>query len=350
MRRRAGRVALLRRHRPRHRYPARRDRPRAQAAAPRRLRARSIVGNCLTLPGALPGRGALLLAVRHPARAGVRGDRRVRRSSPRAPRRPPRTGPGERRAAPRRRAAGAGPRSPAGGATPATASAPEEAPPPVHCEVCGAELEHDQTYCLECGAPHPLAPRLRRGGRARRCSPGRSVNPRGRRRGARVRRRERRRRLGGGRDRGDDRHRARHRRNGHPAADHGPAGDIITAAPTAPATTAPGTGPGSRPSPARPRRRRARPRRPRPSPRCQPPEAEGAARTGRPAETAWTALLSSVRSESDARAAKARLASSGRPAGRSLLLRPPRAAPRLLESSSRGATPASPRPRPRRAS
>jgi hypothetical protein len=41
-----------------------------------------------------------------------------------------------------------------------------EGPPPVpRCEVCGAELEPDQTYCLECGSPTPLAPRLRRGGR-----------------------------------------------------------------------------------------------------------------------------------------------------------------------------------------
>ncbi|MBJ7457402.1 MAG: SPOR domain-containing protein [Thermoleophilia bacterium] len=38
-------------------------------------------------------------------------------------------------------------------------------PPPPACAVCGAELEHDQTYCLECGSPTPLAPRLRRGGR-----------------------------------------------------------------------------------------------------------------------------------------------------------------------------------------
>jgi hypothetical protein len=42
------------------------------------------------------------------------------------------------------------------------APAPEEAGPP-RCEVCGAELERDQTYCLECGSPTPLAPRLRRG-------------------------------------------------------------------------------------------------------------------------------------------------------------------------------------------
>lgn len=38
-------------------------------------------------------------------------------------------------------------------------------PPPVvpPCEVCGGELEADQTYCLECGSPTPLAPRLHRG-------------------------------------------------------------------------------------------------------------------------------------------------------------------------------------------
>lgn len=41
-----------------------------------------------------------------------------------------------------------------------------EVPPGVPvCAVCGAELETDQTYCLECGSPTPLAPRLRRGGR-----------------------------------------------------------------------------------------------------------------------------------------------------------------------------------------
>ena len=41
-----------------------------------------------------------------------------------------------------------------------------EVPPGVPvCAVCGAELETDQTYCLECGSPTPLAPRLRRGSR-----------------------------------------------------------------------------------------------------------------------------------------------------------------------------------------
>lgn len=49
------------------------------------------------------------------------------------------------------------------GGTGGGGAAPE--PPPVvpPCEVCGAELEADQTYCLECGAPTPLAPRLHRG-------------------------------------------------------------------------------------------------------------------------------------------------------------------------------------------
>ncbi len=40
-----------------------------------------------------------------------------------------------------------------------------EAPPDPRCAVCGADLEPDQTYCMECGSPTPLAPRLRRGGR-----------------------------------------------------------------------------------------------------------------------------------------------------------------------------------------
>lgn len=50
----------------------------------------------------------------------------------------------------------------AGGPGEAPPPEPEEAGPP-RCEVCGAELDRDQTYCLECGSPTPLAPRLRRG-------------------------------------------------------------------------------------------------------------------------------------------------------------------------------------------
>lgn len=41
----------------------------------------------------------------------------------------------------------------------------EEPTPQPRCEVCGSPLEPDQTYCLECGSPTPLAPRLHRGGR-----------------------------------------------------------------------------------------------------------------------------------------------------------------------------------------
>jgi hypothetical protein len=47
---------------------------------------------------------------------------------------------------------------------------PEGTPPPAdaatpRCSECGAELADDQTYCIECGTPTPRAPRLRRGRR-----------------------------------------------------------------------------------------------------------------------------------------------------------------------------------------
>jgi hypothetical protein len=42
----------------------------------------------------------------------------------------------------------------------------EEPPEELRCANCDAPLEPDQTYCLECGAPTPAAPKLRRGGRA----------------------------------------------------------------------------------------------------------------------------------------------------------------------------------------
>lgn len=41
----------------------------------------------------------------------------------------------------------------------------EEPPEELRCANCDAPLEPDQTYCLECGAPTPRAPKLRRGGR-----------------------------------------------------------------------------------------------------------------------------------------------------------------------------------------
>ena len=47
----------------------------------------------------------------------------------------------------------------------------------------------------------------------------------------------------------------------------------------------------------------------------EPPDSGGGSSDWPAGETAWTAILSSVRSESDARAAKSRLASSGEPAG-----------------------------------
>lgn len=46
---------------------------------------------------------------------------------------------------------------------PVDATAAEQAPAPQHCTVCGAELDPGQTYCLECGSPTKDAPRLRRG-------------------------------------------------------------------------------------------------------------------------------------------------------------------------------------------
>lgn len=55
--------------------------------------------------------------------------------------------------------------APAGeGAAAADAAATTPAAPePRACKVCGAELDPEQTYCLECGSPTNLAPRLRRG-------------------------------------------------------------------------------------------------------------------------------------------------------------------------------------------
>ncbi len=55
---------------------------------------------------------------------------------------------------------------------PSDAPAPEPAAEDVAqdatptCRECGAALADDQTYCLECGAPTPRAPKLSRGGRA----------------------------------------------------------------------------------------------------------------------------------------------------------------------------------------
>jgi hypothetical protein len=194
----------------------------------------------------------------------------------------------------------------------------EEAPPPVpRCEVCGAELEPDQTYCLECGAPTPLAPRLRRGGRALALLAGAIVI------------------LGAGAGAlayavASDDGSAPGGSTAATATVPGTATAVLPpvtgplppdtsfTAPTVPSTTAPGTGTGTAtgfetvtgPTPTAP----TTPTETQPT-ETQPPDTGGGGGDWPAGETAWTAVLSSVRSESDARAAKARLASSGEPAG-----------------------------------
>ncbi len=51
-----------------------------------------------------------------------------------------------------------------GETAPAEGAATSESTPtsPPACTVCDCELERDQTYCLECGAATPLAPKMRR--------------------------------------------------------------------------------------------------------------------------------------------------------------------------------------------
>jgi hypothetical protein len=199
-----------------------------------------------------------------------------------------------------------------------------EGPPPVpRCEVCGAELEPDQTYCLECGSPTPLAPRLRRGGRALALLAGAMIV------------------LGAG---------AGALAYAVASDDEGGGGSTATVptavtattgatvipppvtgplptdtsftvptAPTAPTdTTGTGTtfetvtGPTTATAPTT---TETVPTETQTDTEPAPPPAPGGDSDWPAGETAWTALLSSVRSESDARAAKARLASSGEPAG-----------------------------------
>jgi SPOR domain len=200
----------------------------------------------------------------------------------------------------------------------------EEGPPPVpRCEVCGAELEPDQTYCLECGAPTPLAPRLRRGGRTAALLAGAMVV------------------LGLGAGAlayavaSDD--------------DEGGGGSTTPTAVTAPTATAPivpppvtgplppdtsfttptaptapagttGTVTGfptvTGPTPTAPATTDTTPTETEPAPIPTPePDPDTGSSDWPAGETAWTAVLSSVRSESDARAAKSRLAGTGEPAG-----------------------------------
>jgi hypothetical protein len=187
--------------------------------------------------------------------------------------------------------------------------------------VCGAELEPDQTYCLECGSPTPLAPRLRRGGRTAALIAGAMIV------------------LGVGAGAlayavaSDD--------DDAVAATSGPATTVT--APTAGATVAPPptTGPlppdTSATSPTSPATTPTAPggtttgfetvtgptstaptttQGTGTEPTTETEPSTGTGSSDWPAgRTAWTAVLASVRSESAARAAKARLASSGEPAG-----------------------------------
>jgi predicted nucleic acid-binding Zn ribbon protein len=63
-------------------------------------------------------------------------------------------------------ASGGGQEPPEGGDGDGEGPGGEPPPPQPRCEVCDAPLEPDQTYCLECGSPTPLAPRIRRRGKA----------------------------------------------------------------------------------------------------------------------------------------------------------------------------------------
>jgi hypothetical protein len=211
--------------------------------------------------------------------------------------------------------------TPPGGEGQTPASEGGEAPAPPVCAVCGAELEPDQTYCLECGSPTPLAPRIRRGMRRGTAALAGAIVVLG---------------LGAGA-----------LAYAVAADDDGPATatlpvtvatatidtvplppvtlpstgtlppDTTFTAPTSPTTpTDTGgfdtvTGPPSTPT---------EPTAPTVSTSTPPPVTTshdgGSGASDWPAGTsAWTAVLSSVRSESDARAAKARLRAAGEPAG-----------------------------------
>jgi hypothetical protein len=198
---------------------------------------------------------------------------------------------------------------------------PDEAAPASGrtCEVCGAPLDADQTYCLECGSPTPLAPRLGRGLRSSAIVAA-AVAVLG---------------LGAG------------------ALAYAVSSDDDSGAGTPSATTSGGTlpvFPGTVPAPPTtgalpPDTSFTTPSTPSSAPTTgfdtvtgpsastpttpsAPDRTDTGPSTGTdtapsasgdsdwPAgRTAWTAVLSSVRSESDARAAKARLAGSGQPAG-----------------------------------
>ena len=214
---------------------------------------------------------------------------------------------------------------PSGGGDEPPPAAEETPPPPPRCEVCGAELEHDQTYCLECGSPTPLAPRLRRGRKGMAVLAG-AVAVLGLGAGA----------LAYAVAEDDD--------GGLMAATiTTPSAPIIPGTVPLPPETGPTTGPlppdtslgtvtlpTTDPTastgfdtvtavtvpPTAPATTSEQPTTEQQPTTADDPVTEPSGDSDWPAgRIAWTAILSSVRSESDARAAKARLSSSGQPAG-----------------------------------
>ena len=227
----------------------------------------------------------------------------------------------------------------------------DAAGPRARCAVCGAELEPDQTYCLECGSPTPLAPRLRRGPRRPTCWPApwwcsawaRAPWP------TRWSTTTTTAAAGSTAPTVDD-DRAHGHDAGRPAAARDrrprPARCRRTRPSPTPTDT---TGAAPRPAPAASTRSRAR-RRPPPPPspdtptdhrRRRPVEPTDPSSSGDwPAgETAWTAILSSLGNEStrDRRQVEAR--GPGRAGRRPVLVGLPGPAAGLLGASSRGPTP-----------
>jgi len=206
----------------------------------------------------------------------------------------------------------------------AGAGEPAEPATPLTCAVCGAELEPDQTYCLECGSPTPLAPRLRRGGRTTAILAGAMIILG----------------LGAGAlafavvSNGDS--------SGTPSGTSGvtsPGGLVPTGTAPFPTGTLPATGPlpadTSVTTPTTPGDTTGLTSTgatgfdtvtgPSSTPTTAPEPTADSTTESTPApsgdsdwpsgKTAWTAVLASVRSESDARSAKSRVSGGGDPAG-----------------------------------
>ena len=218
---------------------------------------------------------------------------------------------------------------PPGDDAPATDAGADSTPPEPRCAVCGAELESDQTYCLECGSPTPLAPRLRRGGRNVAVLAG-AMAILGLGAGALAYA------VVSGDDEGGGTTPTVVTTATGPLVplppETGPTTgplppDTSFTAPTAPGTvpttpTGPTTGfdtvtgPGTVTAPPAtvPTVPGTTTAEPRPAPVPKPDPGDGAS-DWPPGVTAWTAILSSVRSEADARAAKSRVARGGESAG-----------------------------------